>query len=64
MEVLQLVAQGLTNKEIAAALYVTERTVKYHMSEILQKLHLQNRAQVIAYAVRTGLVNDKDSAPE
>jgi len=64
MEVLQLVAQGLTNKEIAAALYVTERTVKYHMSEILQKLHLQNRAQVIAYAVRTGLVNDKNSAPE
>lgn len=64
MEVLQLVAQGLTNKEIAAALYVTERTVKYHMSEILQKLHLQNRAQVIAYAVRTGLVNDKNSALE
>lgn len=64
MEVLQLVAQGLTNKEIAAALYVTERTVKYHMSEILQKLHLQNRAQVIAYAVRTGLVNDNNSASE
>jgi two-component system NarL family response regulator len=63
-EVLQLVAQGLTNKEIAAALIITERTVKYHMSEILQKLHLQNRAQVIAYAVRTGLVSDEDSTPE
>lgn len=61
-EVLQLVAQGLTNKEIAAALVITERTVKYHMSEILQKLHLQNRAQVIAYAVRTGLVTDENSA--
>lgn len=64
IEVLQLVAQGLTNKEIAASLVITERTVKYHMSEILQKLHLQNRAQVIAYAVRTGLVTDKSSTSE
>lgn len=64
IEVLQLVTQGLTNREVAAALVITERTVKYHMSEILQKLHLQNRAQVIAYAVRTGLINSEDSISE
>ncbi len=63
-EVLQLVAQGLTNKEIAAALVITERTVKYHMSEILQKLHLQNRGQVIAYALGTGLVTNENSVTE
>lgn len=63
-EVLQLAVQGLTNKEIADSLFVTERTVKYHMSEILQKLHLRNRAEVIAYAMRTGLVSDKNSASE
>jgi len=58
-EVLQLVGQGLIYKEIAAKLFITERTVKYHMQEILQKLHLQNKSQVIAYAVRTGLVSSK-----
>ena len=56
LEVLEMVAQGNTNREIAEALVITERTVKYHMHEILQKLHLRNRAQVIAYAMRTGLV--------
>ncbi len=58
-EVLQLVVQGLTYREIASSLFITERTVKYHMREILQKLHLQNKSQVIAYAVRTGLVENK-----
>ncbi|MFQ5854334.1 MAG: response regulator [Anaerolineae bacterium] len=64
IEVLQLVVQGLTYKEIAASLFITERTVKYHMREILQKLHLRNRAEVIAYAVRTGLVTDENAVPE
>lgn len=50
MEVLSLVAQGKTYKEVAESLYVTERTVKYHMGKIIEKLHLKNRAQVIAYA--------------
>lgn len=53
-EVLTLVAQGLTYKEVGAALCLSERTVKYHMSEILKRLHLRNRAQVIAYATRMG----------
>ncbi|MBI3959400.1 MAG: response regulator transcription factor [Chloroflexi bacterium] len=55
-DVLELVAQGYTNKEIAEALSISGNTVKYHMKEILQKLHLQNRNQVIAYAVQTGLI--------
>ena len=62
-EVLQQVVQGLTYREIAAALYIAERTVKYHMREILQKLHLQNKSQVIAYALKTGLVKIKDMPP-
>lgn len=53
-EVLTLVAQGLTYKEVGAALCLSERTVKYHMREILKRLHLKNRAQVIAYAARMG----------
>jgi len=57
MEVLSLVAQGKTYKEVAESLYVTERTVKYHMGKIIEKLHMKNRAQVIAYASHRGLVD-------
>ncbi len=59
-EVLQLVAQGLPYKEVANALGLSEHTVKYHMGEILQRLHLKNREQVVAYAVRAGLVKKGD----
>ncbi|MGC9357038.1 MAG: response regulator [Anaerolineae bacterium] len=48
-EVLRLVAQGLTYKGIGLRLHLSESTIKYHMGEILAKLHLQNRAQAIAY---------------
>ena len=51
-EVLDLVSQGLTNKEVAGNLYISENTVKYHMKNILDKLHLRNRSQVIAWAAR------------
>ncbi|MFQ5860890.1 MAG: response regulator [Dehalococcoidia bacterium] len=61
MEVLKLVAQGKSNKEIAAEIIVSESTVKYHLRNILDKLHLENRAQVIAYATRRGLGNTKRS---
>lgn len=57
MDVLRLAAQGQTNREIGEALFITERTVKYHMREILQKLHLRNRAQVVAFAMRRGLID-------
>jgi two-component system nitrate/nitrite response regulator NarL len=57
-EVLQLVTRGLTNKEIGAQLHIAENTVKNHLRNILEKLHLQNRAQAAAYAVREGLVDN------
>ncbi|MGE5141191.1 MAG: response regulator [Rudaea sp.] len=56
LQILTLVAHGQTYAQIAATIGITERTVKYHMSEILDRLHLQNRAQVIAYAAQSGLV--------
>ncbi len=57
-EVLQFVAHGATNKEIAEALSITENTVKHHLKHILEKLHLRNRAQVAAYAHKSGLVKE------
>lgn len=56
IEVLALVSDGAGNREIAEALFISENTVKYHMRHILAKLHLQNRAQAVAYAMRHGLV--------
>lgn len=52
LEVLELVATGSSNKETAGKLFITENTVKYHMKRILEKLQLENRAQVIAWAAR------------
>ncbi len=59
-EVLQLVAQGATNKEIGDSLFISENTVKTHLQNIMEKLHLANRSQAAAYAVRKGLVSDKE----
>ena len=57
-EVLEWLVQGVTsNRELAARLVVSENTVKYHLRNILGKLHLQNRAQVVAYALRHGMVD-------
>lgn len=53
-EVLGLVAQGATNAEVAARLVISENTVKFHMKNILQKLHARNRAEVVAFALRKG----------
>lgn len=57
-EVLEQVAQGANNKGIASALFISENTVKTHLSRILEKLHLANRSQAVAYAVRAGLLRD------
>lgn len=53
-EVLEHVIKGATNKEIAAALYISENTINYHMKNILGKLHLRNRAQVISWSLGHG----------
>jgi DNA-binding NarL/FixJ family response regulator len=55
VQVLRLVAQGMTYKEIGKTLSISERTVRYHMSEMLHRLHLQNRNQILTYAARLGL---------
>ncbi len=60
LEVLEMVAKGNTYKEIGECLGLTERTVKYHMERILEILHLENRAQVIAYAGRKGLIDENN----
>ena len=53
--ILHLVAEGKTNKEIASELVISENTVKIHLRNILEKLHMKNRIQVAVYAVRQGL---------
>jgi NarL family two-component system response regulator LiaR len=54
IEVLRLAASGLSNPEIAKKLFITEGTVRFHFSNILDKLHLPNRTQAILYALRQG----------
>jgi two-component system, NarL family, response regulator LiaR len=56
-EVLRLLARGKHNKEIAADLQITERTVKFHVSSILKKLHAGNRTEAVMQAVGQGLVD-------
>ncbi len=58
MEVLQLIAQGYSNAEIAQTLVITERTVKAHVSNLLGKLHLSDRTQAAIYAWREGIVEE------
>jgi len=55
VQVLRLVAQGLSNRDISDRLVVSERTVRAHVSNILNKLHLANRTQAALYAIREGL---------
>jgi two-component system, NarL family, response regulator LiaR len=62
LEALKLVAQGLSNQEIADRLVVSERTVRAHVSAILGKLHLANRTQVALYALRKGIADLQDEA--
>jgi NarL family two-component system response regulator LiaR len=56
-EVLRRLALGLSNKDIAAALAVGEETVKTHVTHVLSKLHVENRAQAIVQALKRGLVS-------
>jgi NarL family two-component system response regulator LiaR len=60
LEVLKLVAQGLTNQEIAARLVRSEWTIRTHVRNILGKLHLANRTQAALFALREGLAEFED----
>jgi NarL family two-component system response regulator LiaR len=60
IEILQLIAQGVENKEIAHRLVLREATVRTHVSNILSKLHLANRVQVTLYALRKGMTTLDD----
>ncbi|MEW5942193.1 MAG: response regulator transcription factor, partial [Chloroflexota bacterium] len=57
LDVLRLIANGLSNTQIAEKLVISENTVKGHVSNILSKLHLADRTQVAVYAWQRGLVN-------
>jgi DNA-binding NarL/FixJ family response regulator len=54
-EIIALVAQGASNREIASALYIAEKTVKNHLTHILSRLHLRDRTQLAILAVRQGI---------
>lgn len=64
LAVLRLIAQGLSNQEIADELAVSEPTVRAHVSRILGKLHLASRTQAALYAVREGLTSEDEASPE
>ncbi len=64
VELLQLVARGMSNKNIAAELSISENTVKYHVKHILQKMNLSNRAEAAAFAVQKGLVQPRADEEE
>jgi DNA-binding NarL/FixJ family response regulator len=55
-QVLRLVAEGFSNKAIARALAITERTAKFHVTSLLTKLGADNRAQAVALAIQRGLL--------
>lgn len=57
-QILEMIAEGYLYKEVGAALHISENTVKYHMGEIIQRLHVKNREQVVAYALRSGLLKE------
>lgn len=56
LEILGLIAQGSTNRAIAEKLFLSENTIKHIVSEILQKLHVNNRAEAAAYVIKEGLI--------
>lgn len=58
LEVLLEIAKGKSNKEIASSLFITEKTVKTHVSNVLSKLNLQDRTQAALYAVKNGLIKN------
>jgi two-component system NarL family response regulator len=64
LEVLKLVAKGMSNREIADDLYISENTVKNHVRNILEKLHLHSRMEAVIYAVRERLLDINDTGDD
>lgn len=62
LEIVKLVAEGARNREIAEKLFITENTAKVHIKNILGKLQLRNRQQMVAFAVQHGLVKESESS--
>ena len=60
MDVLHCLAKGKTTSQVSTDLFISENTVKIHLRNILDKLHLQNRIQAAVYAVRQGLVDQNE----
>ena len=56
-EVLKLIAEGYSNREIAEKLIISVNTVEVHRSRLMQKLDMHNRAQLVKYAIRSGLID-------
>src|SRR5262249_3808700 len=63
LEVLRLIADGVSNSDIAAQLVISEKTVKSHVSNILSKLHVLDRTQAAVYAWREGVMRRGESLP-
>jgi len=57
-EVLELIARGCKNIEIAVALEIKERTVRFHVENILDKLNVSNRTEAVSYAFKKGWINN------
>lgn len=64
LEVLKLAARGISNPQIASRLQISVNTVKAHIKSILEKLNLENRTQLAAYATRKGLITQEDSSED
>ena len=64
LDVLRLVAQGLTNRDIGVRLFISENTVKNHVRNILEKLHLHSRMEAVLYAVKEKILDVRDTGAD
>jgi DNA-binding NarL/FixJ family response regulator len=60
LQILELLAQGSTNKQIAGTLSISENTVRHHVNNIMEKLQVSDRTEAVATALRTGVLSGND----